>query len=98
MELLKRTFAIPSEVIGSFEQTVSPKERDLVVSKLLQLWLAEQKQLRREIIEGCQEMAEIYLQTEREYHPLEEEVQRDLEIRPKARRHRPRSARPGRRV
>jgi hypothetical protein len=34
------------------------------------------RQLRHDVIEGCREMAEIYLAIEREYHPLEEEAQR----------------------
>jgi nitrate/TMAO reductase-like tetraheme cytochrome c subunit len=39
-------------------------------------WLDEQRreQLRREIIEGCHEMADVYLEIEQEYHPLEKEV------------------------
>jgi hypothetical protein len=38
--------------------------------------LHEREQLRKEIIEGCRDMADVYLEVEREYHPLEEEVQR----------------------
>ena len=33
-----------------------------------------QADLRAAIIKGCKEMAEVYLETERDYHPLEEEV------------------------
>jgi hypothetical protein len=36
---------------------------------------SDEEKLRRELIEGCREMAEILLETEREFHPLEEEVQ-----------------------
>jgi hypothetical protein len=45
------------------------------------------------VIEGCREMADIYLEVEREYHPLEEEVHRALEAQPQARRNRARTAR-----
>jgi len=38
----------------------------------------EREQLRQDIIEGCREMAEVNLQIEREFHPLEEEVDRLL--------------------
>jgi hypothetical protein len=31
---------------------------------------------RRSIIEGCVDMTEVYLQIEREFHPLDEEVDR----------------------
>ncbi len=45
------------------------------------LWLDRQRRecLRQKIIAGCEAMADIYLATEREYHPLEEEVQRGLD-------------------
>ena len=32
------------------------------------------RRISEQIIKGCQEMAEIYLALEREFHPLEEEV------------------------
>jgi hypothetical protein len=35
--------------------------------------------LRKEMIEGCRDMADVYLAIEREYHPLEEEVQRAVD-------------------
>ena len=34
----------------------------------------EEESLRQNIIEGCREMWDIYVETEREFHPLEEEV------------------------
>ena len=34
--------------------------------------------LRRAVIEGCHDMAEVNIEIEREYHPLEEEVDRLL--------------------
>jgi hypothetical protein len=41
--------------------------------------LPKRQQLRHDIIDGCREMAEIYLEIEAEYHPLEEEVQQTVE-------------------
>ena len=35
--------------------------------------------LRRAIIEGCRDTADVYLEIELEYHPLEEEVQHALD-------------------
>ena len=48
---------------------------------MLREWLDKQQreQLRREVIEGCREMADVYLEIEQEYHPLEEEVARALD-------------------
>jgi Arc/MetJ-type ribon-helix-helix transcriptional regulator len=80
MRLLKRTYALPPDTIGRFEQKVQRGKRSSVVSKLLQEWLDEQQrqQLRAAVIEGCHDMAEIDLEIEREFHPLEEEVERVL--------------------
>jgi hypothetical protein len=54
-------------------------------------WLDSRKkeELRRAVIEGCREMADVYLEIEREYHSLEEEVQNALDAQPQARRGRP---------
>ena len=81
MGLLKRTYALPPETLEQFEQEVAPGKRSAVIADLLREWLDERRreQLRREIIEGCREMADIYLETEREYHPLEDEVHRALD-------------------
>jgi metal-responsive CopG/Arc/MetJ family transcriptional regulator len=80
MPLLKRTYALPQETLEEFEQTVSTGKRSAVIAELMQEWVARQhrEQLRREVIEGCREMADVYLAVEREYHPLEEEVHRVL--------------------
>lgn len=54
-----------------------------------QLQQENPQRLRRDIAEGCAEMTELYLEIEKEFHPLEEEVHRVLEGKPQARRHRP---------
>ena len=43
---------------------------------LLREWLNRQRRerLRQEVIAGCKAMADIYLATERKYHPVEEEA------------------------
>jgi hypothetical protein len=98
MRLLKRTYAMPADILEPFEQQVAAGKRSAVITELLREWLDQQRreQLRREVIEGCRDMAEVYLEVEREFHPLEEEVQRALDAKPEARRHRagaPRSRR-----
>ncbi len=92
---VKRTFALPSETLAEFERTVSPRERNAVIAQLVREWLdnLNKASLRRAVIEGCREMADMYLEIEREYHPLEEEVQHGLDAQPQARRHRSRSPR-----
>jgi len=100
MKSLKRTYVLPQETIGRFEQKVEAGRRSAVLAELLDNWLAEseRKKLREEIIEGCREMADIYLEVEREYHPLEEEIHRGLSSSPKTRRRYPSQARSRRRV
>ena len=84
MTLLKRTYALTSDTLTQFEQTVAPGKRSAVISDLLREWLDQQQRerLRREIVEGCQAMADVYLEIEQAYHPLEEEVQSALDIQP----------------
>ncbi len=81
MALLKRTYVLPQDTLSQFEEVVSPRQRSATIDSLLREWLDRQRRerLRQEIIAGCEAMADIYLATEREYHPLEEEVQRGLD-------------------
>ena len=81
MGLLKRTYALPTETVESFERSVASGQRSAVIATLLRDWLEAQRRerLRRDIIEGCREMADIYTEIEREYHPLEEEAHRALD-------------------
>jgi len=80
MRMLKRTYALPVDTLEVFERKVLRGRRSSVVSKLVREWLDEQEreQLRAAVIEGCRDMAEIDLEIEREFHPLEEEVERVL--------------------
>lgn len=80
MNLTKRTYSLPAEALQKFEKSVKPGKRSAVIAKLLEEWLEaqERKRLRERIIKGCKDMAEIYLEIEEEYHPLEEEVQRAI--------------------
>jgi len=79
--LTKRTYTLPAEILAPFVHAVPAGNRSALVSGLLSQWLEAQsrEQLRRDIIESGYEMAELYLETEREWHPLEEEVQRALD-------------------
>ena len=100
MQLMKRTYTLPEDAVVLFEQVVAPGQRSAVLASLLRAWLGERRreQLQQEIIAGCQDMAAIYLEMEQAYHPLEEEVQRALDVRPKTRRNRPGAARSPRRL
>ncbi len=82
MRSLRRTCTLPPGVLKQFEQTVAPGQRSALIAELLREWLETQRreQLRREVIEGCREMADTYLEIEQEFHPLEEEVHRALNV------------------
>lgn len=100
MSRVKRTYALSETTLRAFEQKVPAGERSALVASLLQEWLDRERRakLRDDIAEGCREMAELYLEIEKEYHPLEEEVQRGLDNQPKTRRRRAGEARSRRRL
>jgi hypothetical protein len=78
MQTQKRTYALPTETIQEFERAVASGQRSTTLAALIEEWLAKRREeaLRQDIIEGCREMWDIYVETEREFHPLEEEVAR----------------------
>lgn len=79
MELHKRTYTLPLDILERFERRVPRGQRSFVVSKIIEDWLDEQQriELRADVIEGCREMAQVYLDVENDYHPLEEEIERE---------------------
>jgi hypothetical protein len=78
MQTQKRTYALPAETIHQFEQAVASGQRSTTLALLIEDWLEKRRAeaLRQNIIEGCHEMWDIYVDVEREFHPLEEEVAR----------------------
>jgi metal-responsive CopG/Arc/MetJ family transcriptional regulator len=81
MAMLKRTYALPQDTLEEFERATPAGKRSALIAELVRSWLEHEKRerLRREVIEGCREMTDVYLEIEREYHPLEEEVQHALD-------------------
>lgn len=55
------------------------KHNDPLLSKT-PLSKEQRDRLRKAVIEGCHDMADVMIEMEREYHPLEEEVQRMLDL------------------
>ena len=80
MKVVKRTYSVPEYMWRHFEEIVPKRERSRVISELVSRWLEEREKerLRKEILEGCMEMSEIYLELEKEFHLLEEEVEGTL--------------------
>ncbi len=79
-KMVKKTYSLPQFLVQKFENMTPKRERSKVISKIIEKWIEEQerKRLREQIITGCKEMASIYLEIEKEYHPLEEEVERSF--------------------
>lgn len=78
MRLLKRTYGLTPEVVKRFECKVERGMRGKVIERLVTEWLDEERraELRAAIVEGCQEMSDVYAETESEFHSLEEEVEK----------------------
>ena len=78
MPVVKKTYALPAETVERFELAVKPGERSALLAKLLDEWVDRRRrsELARAVVEGCHDMADVYLGAEREFHSLEEEVAR----------------------
>lgn len=81
MGSVKRTYILPPDLLKQFEEEVEPGRRSAVISELLRRWLEERRRqrLRAQVIEGCHEMSEVMLEIEREFRPLDEEIDRALD-------------------
>lgn len=80
MSMVKRTYSLPAGVVARFEERVGARRRSATLARVLQDWIEDRdrRQLRAEIEEGLREVAEEYLAVEREFRPLDEEVDRGL--------------------
>jgi metal-responsive CopG/Arc/MetJ family transcriptional regulator len=79
MSLAKRTYSLPPDLLERFEQVLAPGERSRFLAKLIGDWLAEREReaLRRDLIEGCKEMAALYQEIDQEWNGASDEVWRD---------------------
>jgi hypothetical protein len=79
MRLAKRTYSLPPDLVHQFEERLAPGERSRFLANLIEQWLAERQreELRRDLIEGCKEMGEVYEEVDREWNRAADEVWRD---------------------
>jgi len=77
---IKRTYVLPRETLEEFERSVAPRQRSAVITSLLKGWLEEQQRqkLRQAITEGLEDMAEVYLDIELDFHTTDEELHRAI--------------------
>ncbi len=82
METAKRTYALPAQIVKRFELEIAPGKRSAKVAELLEEWMREKQQeaLRQNIIEGCQDMWDVYLETAKEWEPLDREADHALNL------------------
>ena len=75
---IKKTYYFSEPLIKKFEKMTRKRERSKIISQMIQEWISEREKqrLREEIIQGCHEMGDVYLEIEKEHHSLEEEVER----------------------
>jgi len=78
MRLAKRTYSLPPDLLKRFERRLAPGERSAHVGRLIGEWLAEREreELRRKVVEGCREMAELYSEMDKEWRGASDEVWR----------------------
>ena len=66
------TFTLPSEIVKQFEREFPVSQRDSVMAEMMLKTVTDRRTRRRaDLVRGCREMADVYLQIEREFHPLE---------------------------
>ena len=76
--MAKRTYSLPRTTLQKLEQEIKPGERSAFLARLIEDWLAERErqELRRQVIEGCLEMADVHAEIEHEWAPLSDQVWR----------------------
>ncbi len=74
------TFAFPDDLAARLETVVPPRQRNAFVAKAVreQLEALQRERLRAEMEECAREMYDEILQIEAEFHPLEEELHRQV--------------------
>jgi hypothetical protein len=74
------TFGFPPEIAARLEAAVPRRQRNAFVAKaiLAQLESLEKEQLRADMEECAREMYDEIVQIEADFHPLEEEIHRQL--------------------
>ena len=74
------TFTFPADLAAHMETAVPPRQRNAFVAKAVreQLEAVQREKLRAEMEECAREMYDEILQIEAEFHPLEEELHRQV--------------------
>ena len=81
MESAKRTYALPAETLKRFELVIGPGKRSAKVAELIESWISERERevLRQDIVEGCSEMWDVYLDAAQDWEPVDREADRAID-------------------
>ena len=81
MRLAKRTYSLPPDLLARFERRLASGDRSRFLARLIEAWLAEQEreELRKQVVEGCTAMADVYQDIDKEWNTAADEVWRDSE-------------------
>ena len=81
---VKRTYAIPEDIVKDFESSIPAGKRSAALVEMMSEWIGERKRetLRKNVIAGCLDMAEVQMELEREFRPLEEEAANGTKSKP----------------
>ena len=81
MATAKRTYALPFKTLKRFENEIAPGKRSAKVAELIEGWIREREReaLRLNIIDGCREMWDVYLDSAHEWEPLDKEADHALD-------------------
>ena len=79
MKLAKRTYSLPPDLLRKFEQLTPPGERSGFIARLIGERMAEleRAELRRQIVEGCQEMSTLYSEIDAAWASASDEAWRE---------------------
>lgn len=80
MNLAKRTYTLPPSLLERYEQQLAPGQRSKIIAQLMEDWLAEREraELRSQVIEGCKQMASLYLEVDQEWNNSADEIWREI--------------------
>jgi hypothetical protein len=81
MERVKRTYALPNGLLARFEGEVPPGRRSAKIAELIEAWVEEREReaLRKAVIEGCRDMAEVDGETLKEWEAADDELWQSIE-------------------
>jgi len=80
-KLAKRTYSLPYDLVERFEKSLPAGDRSAFLARLIGEWLAEREreELRRQVVEGCREMADLYSEIDQEWGHVAEEIWHGIE-------------------